>query len=173
MILLNKWQRTQRLAGSAETGWVVENLLLDSLLFLHVLPPSLTSLLELGYGAGIPRIPIKIVVLVAMLVLVASRRHRASFLSTVVKEARLVATDVGHTKRAGEPAIAVEPSLGRKPRVRFAPVASWISRSELRAAGFEPGGRACRRLGSGRRWRLLVQLGGEILVDLQPVDLPE
>jgi len=78
MILLNKWQRTQRLAGSAEPGWVVENLLLDSLLFLHVLPPSLTSLLDLGSGAGIPGIPIKIVAPDVKLVLVESRRRRAS-----------------------------------------------------------------------------------------------
>ena len=94
MILLNKWQRTQRLAGSAEPGWVVENLLLDSLLFLRVLPPSLTSLLDLGSGAGIPGIPIKIVAPGVKLVLVESRRRRASFLSTVVRELGLVETRV-------------------------------------------------------------------------------
>jgi 16S rRNA (guanine527-N7)-methyltransferase len=68
----------------------VENLLLDSLLFLHVLPPSLTSLLDLGSGAGIPGIPIKIVAPDVKVVLVESRRRRASFLSTVVRELGLV-----------------------------------------------------------------------------------
>ena len=94
MILLNKWQRTQRLAGSSESGWVVKTLFLDSLLFLHVLPPSLTSLLDLGSGAGIPGIPIKIVVPEVKLLLVESRRRRASFLSTVVRELSLVETRV-------------------------------------------------------------------------------
>jgi len=94
LILLRKWQKTQRLAGSSEPGWVVENLLLDSLLFLHVLPPSLTSLLDLGSGAGIPGIPIKIVAPDVKLVLVESRRRRASFLSTVARELGLVETRV-------------------------------------------------------------------------------
>src|SRR5439155_14274543 len=51
-------------------------------------------------------------------------------------------------------------SLGRKPRAGF--------RRGLRARR-----KGCRRLGSARRWRLLVRAGGELLADLQPVELPE
>jgi 16S rRNA (guanine527-N7)-methyltransferase len=94
LILLAKWQKTHRLAGSSEPSWVVENLLLDSFLFLHVLPPSVASLLDLGSGAGIPGIPIKIVTPDVKLALVESRRRRASFLSTVVRELGLVETRV-------------------------------------------------------------------------------
>jgi 16S rRNA (guanine527-N7)-methyltransferase len=88
LFLLIKWQKTQRLVSSDDPRWIVENLFLDSLLFLRVLP-SLRSLLDLGSGAGLPGIPLKIVRGDLELVLVESRRRRASFLSTVVRELAL------------------------------------------------------------------------------------
>lgn len=87
--LLIKWQKSHRLVGSSDPDWIVQNLFLDSLLFLHVLPASVTSLLDLGSGAGVPGIPIKIVRPHLRLVLVESRRRRASFLATVVRELQL------------------------------------------------------------------------------------
>lgn len=92
LTLLSKWQRYHRLSGSSEPGWIVENLLLDSLLFLLVLPASVASVLDLGSGAGIPGIPIKIVRPDLKLVLVESRRRRASFLSSAVRELALEET---------------------------------------------------------------------------------
>jgi 16S rRNA (guanine527-N7)-methyltransferase len=92
--LLIKWRRSHRLVGSADPHWIVENLFLDSLLFLRVLPPALSSLLDLGSGAGVPGIPIKIVRTGLTLVLVESRRRRASFLSAVVRELGLENTRV-------------------------------------------------------------------------------
>lgn len=86
LILLIKWQKSQRLVGSDRPGWIVENLFLDSLLFLRVLPPSLGSILDLGSGAGIPGVPIKIVRPDLSLVLVEARRRRVSFLTTVIRE---------------------------------------------------------------------------------------
>jgi len=86
LTLLTKWRRTQRLVGSSDPLWIVENLFLDSLLFLRVLPPGLESLLDLGSGAGLPGVPIKIVMPGIELVLVESRRRRASFLAAVVRE---------------------------------------------------------------------------------------
>lgn len=86
LIILTKWQRTQRLVGSSDPLWIIENLFLDSLLFLRVLPRGLESLLDLGSGAGLPGIPIKIVMPGIELVLVESRRRRASFLAAVVRE---------------------------------------------------------------------------------------
>ena len=64
-------------------------------------------------------------------------------------------------------------SLGRKPRVSFAPVASWISQSELRAAGFEPGGRAAGDLDQRAAGGFSFAPAAELLADLQPVELPE
>ena len=84
--LLLKWQKTVRLIGRVGPGWVVENLLLDSLLFLRALPDSYGSLLDLGAGAGLPGIPLRIVRPDIRLVLVEARQRRASFLSTAVRE---------------------------------------------------------------------------------------
>jgi len=83
---LLKWQKTQRLVGSADPRWIIEHLFLDSLLFLKVLPAHVGSLLDLGAGAGVPGIPIKLVRRDLALVLVESRRRRASFLSAVIRE---------------------------------------------------------------------------------------
>ena len=86
LTLLVKWQKSQRLIGSSAPGWIVEHLFLDSLLFLRILPQRPRTVLDLGSGAGVPGIPIKIVMPEVELVLVESRRRRASFLSSAVRE---------------------------------------------------------------------------------------
>jgi 16S rRNA (guanine527-N7)-methyltransferase len=94
--LLESWNRVHRIVGSAEPLWVVENLILDSLLFLLVLPPSFGSLLDIGSGAGIPGIPIKIVRPGSRLVMAESRRKRASFLDTAIGSIPLAGARVFH-----------------------------------------------------------------------------
>ena len=84
--LLSKWNRSQRLVGSADPQWIIKRLFLDSLLFLRVLPPEARQVLDLGSGAGLPGIPLKIVRDDACVTLLEARRKRASFLSTVVRE---------------------------------------------------------------------------------------
>lgn len=92
--LLIKWQKTQRLIGSGDPGWIVENLFLDSLLFLKVLPKTARSLVDIGSGAGIPGIPIKIVEPSLAVTLVESRQRRVSFLRAVVRELGLRGVEV-------------------------------------------------------------------------------
>ena len=92
--LLQKWQRSQRLVGSSDAGWIVEKLFLDSLLFLRVLPRRLASLVDVGSGAGLPGIPLKIVMPGLRVALIESRARRASFLSAAVRELELAGTDV-------------------------------------------------------------------------------
>jgi 16S rRNA (guanine527-N7)-methyltransferase len=87
--LLQKWQKVHRLVGSTEPGWIVENLFLDSLLFLRVLPEDIRSMADLGSGAGFPGIPIKIVRPDLDIVLIESRERRVSFLSEVLRELAL------------------------------------------------------------------------------------
>jgi 16S rRNA (guanine527-N7)-methyltransferase len=89
--LLNKWHRIHRLTGSGDRQWAIVHIVLDSLLFLHVLPDRLTAdgargtVLDLGSGAGVPGVPLAIVCPTLDFVLVESRRRRASFLSEVVR----------------------------------------------------------------------------------------
>lgn len=92
--LLIKWQKVQRLVGSSDPPWIVDNLLLDSLLFVSVLPPRVRSLMDLGSGAGLPGIPLKIVLPAVTVTLVESRQKRTSFLSTAVRELGLTNTRV-------------------------------------------------------------------------------
>ena len=92
--LLQKWQKSQRLVGSSDPDWIVEKLFLDSLLFLRVLPRDTRSLADVGSGAGLPGIPIKIVRPDLRVALIESRAKRASFLSAVVRELDLAETQV-------------------------------------------------------------------------------
>ena len=84
--LLQKWQRAQRLIGSSDAAWIVDKLFLDSLLFLRALPPAFRSLADVGSGAGLPGIPIKIVRPEVRAALIESRARRASFLSSAIRE---------------------------------------------------------------------------------------
>ena len=87
--LLVKWQGVHRLLGSPDPHWIVERIFLDSLLFLRVLPPDAREVLDVGSGAGVPGIPLKLVIPDLRLTMVESRQRRASFLSTAVRELSL------------------------------------------------------------------------------------
>jgi 16S rRNA (guanine527-N7)-methyltransferase len=86
LTLLSKWQRVHRLVGSVEPEWLVENVVLDSLLFSRVLPTDAESIADLGSGAGVPGIPLKIIRPAMRVTLIESRERRASFLATAVRE---------------------------------------------------------------------------------------
>jgi len=89
LALLIQWQKAHRLVGSADPMWIVEHLFLDSLLFLKLLPVSPRTLADLGSGAGLPGLPIKIVRRDIEVVLIESRRRRAMFLTSAVRAMKL------------------------------------------------------------------------------------
>ena len=72
--------------GSVEPIWVVDNLFVDSLMFLKVLPPDVHDLADLGTGAGFPGVPLRIVQQDLQLTLVEARQRRTSFLSALIRE---------------------------------------------------------------------------------------
>jgi 16S rRNA (guanine(527)-N(7))-methyltransferase RsmG len=86
--LLVKWSRAQRLVGSTEPSWITGNLLLDSLLFVQLIPGSALRVADLGSGAGVPGVPIAIVRPDLRITLVEARAKRVSFLSAVLRELR-------------------------------------------------------------------------------------
>ena len=83
--LLVKWSKVQRLVGSVEPMWLIENVLLDSFCFLGALPSAARRLADVGSGAGIPGIPVAIVSPECEVDLIESRQRRISFLSTAVR----------------------------------------------------------------------------------------
>ncbi|MBI4611762.1 MAG: 16S rRNA (guanine(527)-N(7))-methyltransferase RsmG [Candidatus Rokubacteria bacterium] len=85
--LLLRWNRVHSLTAYRKPEEIVERLFLDSLLFLEYLPLAAgCRVLDLGSGAGVPGIPLKIVRLEWQLTLIEVRRKRTSFLATVVRE---------------------------------------------------------------------------------------
>lgn len=89
MALIRQWNAVHRLVGSDDPAWIAEHLLLDSLLYLGLLPPGAVDVIDVGSGAGIPGVPLKIARSELGMTLAEARRRRASFLSTVVRELRL------------------------------------------------------------------------------------
>jgi 16S rRNA (guanine527-N7)-methyltransferase len=92
--ILRKWQSVHRLLGSGDPGWIVERVFLDSLLFRRVLPPTARDVLDVGSGAGIPGIPLKLVDAELRLTMVESRQRRVSFLSSAIRELSLAEAEV-------------------------------------------------------------------------------
>jgi len=87
--LLIQWNRAQRLTGFRSRADMVHGLLEDSLLFLSVLPPRPLRLVDIGAGAGIPGLPLRIVDSRIALTLIEAKRKRVSFLRAVVRELEL------------------------------------------------------------------------------------
>ena len=82
------------MVGSEDPMWIVEHLFLDSLLFLKLLPSSVRTMADIGSGAGLPGLPIKIVRREIDVVLIESRRRRAMFLTSAIRVMKLGATRV-------------------------------------------------------------------------------
>ncbi len=87
--LLVKWQRTQRLIGSAEPAWIVDKVIVDSLLFTRAIPAGTSTLCDVGSGAGIPGIPLAIVLRKVEVTLIEARQKRGSFLAAAIRELSL------------------------------------------------------------------------------------
>ena len=84
--LLIKWQRTHRLVGSVELGWLIDNIVINSLCFLEALPPDAHRIADIGSGAGVPGISIAIARPDVEVTLIEPMRRRTSFLATVIRE---------------------------------------------------------------------------------------
>jgi 16S rRNA (guanine527-N7)-methyltransferase len=87
--LLIKWQKSQRLIGSDKPMWIVDNVIVDSLLFRRALPMDIARLADVGSGAGIPGIPLAVVMADVAVTLIEARQKRASFLAAAIRELSL------------------------------------------------------------------------------------
>jgi 16S rRNA (guanine527-N7)-methyltransferase len=107
--LLLDWNRTHRLTGHRSANAIVQQLFLDSLLFLTRLPHGRLTMVDIGTGPGIPGVPIRIVRPEISLTLIESRRKQVSFLAALKRELDL--TDLVILEGRAEEIAARQPAL--------------------------------------------------------------
>jgi 16S rRNA (guanine527-N7)-methyltransferase len=81
-----RWNRTYRMTALDSAGAIVRDLFIDSLLFLPLLPHRPITLVDIGAGAGIPGLPLRLADPAIAVTLVEARRKRVSFLLAVRRQ---------------------------------------------------------------------------------------
>jgi 16S rRNA (guanine527-N7)-methyltransferase len=94
--LLVLWNRTHHLTALRSRSAIGRGLFLDSLLFRALLPPGSKRVVDIGAGAGIPGVPLRIADSEVSLTLVESRRKPVSFLHALVRDLQLANVDIHH-----------------------------------------------------------------------------
>ena len=96
--LLMRWNKVMNLVGARSWRDALENLLMDSFHLANFLEqlslPTDARSWDLGAGAGLPGIPLRMVWTTGQYTMVEAREKRALFLSTVAARLGLVRTDV-------------------------------------------------------------------------------
>ena len=81
-----RWNRTYRMTALDSPVAIVRDLFIDSLLFLPLLPHRPITLVDIGAGAGIPGLPLRLADPAIAVTLVEARRKRVSFLLAVRRQ---------------------------------------------------------------------------------------
>jgi 16S rRNA (guanine527-N7)-methyltransferase len=84
--LLILWNRTHHLTALKKRAEIGRGLFLDSLLFRAFLPQGPLRVLDIGAGAGIPGVPLRMVEPGLSLTLIESKRKPVSFLHALTRE---------------------------------------------------------------------------------------
>ena len=99
--LLILWNRTHHLTAFKTRAEIGRGLFLDSLLFRALLPRAPLRVLDIGAGAGIPGVPLRIVEPGLSLTLIESRRKPVSFLHALIRELAMPDISVHHGRAEG------------------------------------------------------------------------
>lgn len=104
--LMEKWNSVYRLVGPSDRETIIDKHVGDSLAMRCLFNDGVAanSMLDLGSGAGLPGIPIKIVCDDLKVALVDSQRKRIQFCETVRREVGLEGLEIFHG-RGEDPAI--------------------------------------------------------------------
>ena len=94
--LLLLWNRTHHLTAVRTRAAVGRGLFLDSLLFKALLPQSPARVADVGAGAGIPGVPLRILDPGIALTVIDSRRKPISFLHALTRELGLSDVRIQH-----------------------------------------------------------------------------
>ena len=92
--LLLVWNRTHRMTALSSPAEIGRVLFQDSLLLLPLLPGAGIKVVDIGAGAGIPGIPLRIVEPRIQLTLIEAKRKRVSFLSALKRELALADLEI-------------------------------------------------------------------------------
>ncbi len=84
--LLVLWNRTHHLTALKTRADIARVLFLDSLLWRSLLPREPLRILDIGAGAGVPGIPLRMVDHSIALTLIESRRKPVSFLHALIRD---------------------------------------------------------------------------------------
>jgi 16S rRNA (guanine527-N7)-methyltransferase len=133
--LFLRWNQVHRMTALASPAAIVRDLFIDSLLFLKALPPRRPlSVVDIGAGAGIPGLPMRLADSRLTLCLVESKRKRVSFLRTVCRELDL--TEITVVEGRADEATRVGPALRAAFDVAVARAVARIERLEPLAAPY-------------------------------------
>jgi len=110
--LLILWNRTHHLTALRTRAAIGRGLFLDSLLFRGLLPSGPKRVVDIGAGAGIPGVPLRIVDHEISLTLVESRRKPVSFLHALARDLQLTQVEIHHGR--AEALSAEMPELAEK-----------------------------------------------------------
>jgi 16S rRNA (guanine527-N7)-methyltransferase len=94
--LLLLWNRTHHLTALKTRADIGRVLFLDSLLFTALLPREPLRILDIGAGAGVPGVPLRMTDPGVALTLIESRRKPVSFLHALIRELALSDIAVHH-----------------------------------------------------------------------------
>jgi 16S rRNA (guanine527-N7)-methyltransferase len=94
--LLILWNRTHHLTALKTRAEIGRGLFLDSLLFRAFLPQGSLRVLDIGAGAGIPGVPLRLVEPTLSLTLIESKRKPVSFLNALKRELGMANVVVRH-----------------------------------------------------------------------------
>jgi 16S rRNA (guanine527-N7)-methyltransferase len=146
---LGRWNRVSRLTGYRTEAEQIERLLLDSLLFLTVIPEPAAPLLDIGSGAGVPGLVLKLARPHWPITLVEANRRRANFLRHVARRLELAGAEVQEARAEALAATAGLEATFRTVTMRA--VTAPAAALELARPFLAPQGRLVLALGSTPR----------------------
>jgi 16S rRNA (guanine527-N7)-methyltransferase len=99
--LLARWNQKINLTSLADPDEAIDRLILEPLLATRYLPPTVSSLMDIGSGGGSPAIPLKLATPRLALTMVEVKARKSAFLREAIRQLELTDTKV-ETARAEE-----------------------------------------------------------------------
>jgi 16S rRNA (guanine527-N7)-methyltransferase len=141
---LERWERIGRLTGYASPALRVRHLLVESLMLLRAIPPPGSPLLDIGSGAGVPGLIVKLARPAWEVVLLEATRRRANFLRDVSRRLGLTGVTVAEGRAE---TLAQGPLASRFQTVTMRAVAGGPAAGALAAPFLREGGVLVQALG--------------------------